>query len=42
MEAKQLALLCRELADAKKAEDIVILDMRALTERNRFFRDLHR
>ncbi len=27
MEAKQLALLCRELADNKKAEDIVVLDV---------------
>jgi ribosome-associated protein len=37
MDAKQLALLCRELADAKKAEDIVILDMRALTSVTDYF-----
>jgi ribosome-associated protein len=30
MEAKKLALLCRELADNKKAEDIVVLDVRRL------------
>lgn len=28
MDSRQLALLCRELADHKKAEDIVILDVR--------------
>lgn len=28
MEAKKLAQLCRELADNKKAEDIVVLDVR--------------
>ena len=28
MDSRKLALLCRELADNKKAEDIVILDVR--------------
>ncbi len=28
MDAKKLALLCRELADNRKAEDIVVLDVR--------------
>jgi ribosome-associated protein len=37
MDAKHLALLCRELADAKKAEDIVILDMRSLTSVTDYF-----
>jgi ribosome-associated protein len=37
MDAKHLAQLCRELADAKKAEDIVILDMRALTSVTDYF-----
>lgn len=31
MDSKKLALLCRELADNKKAEDIVVLDMRAVS-----------
>ena len=31
MDSKKLALLCRELADNKKAENIVILDMRELS-----------
>ena len=30
MDSKQLALRCRELADNRKAEDIVILDLRKL------------
>ena len=30
MDSKQLALLCRGLADNKKAEDLVILDLRKL------------
>src|SRR5690606_25114962 len=30
MDSKKLALLCRELADNRKAEDIVILDLRKL------------
>jgi ribosome-associated protein len=31
MDAKNLALLCRDLADNKKAEDIVILNVRELS-----------
>ncbi len=31
MDSKKLALLCRELADNKKAENIVILDVRKLS-----------
>jgi ribosome-associated protein len=31
MDSKKLALLCRELADNKKAENIVILDLRELS-----------
>jgi len=31
MDSKQLAVLCREFADNKKAEDIVILDLRKLS-----------
>ncbi|MBL9169076.1 MAG: ribosome silencing factor [Verrucomicrobiales bacterium] len=31
MDAKKLALLCRDLADNKKAEDIVILNVRELS-----------
>jgi ribosome-associated protein len=30
MDSKQLALLCREFADNKKAEDIIILDLQKL------------
>jgi len=37
MDSKRLALLCRELADQKKAENIVILDMRALTTVTDYF-----
>jgi len=37
MEAKQLALLCRELADNKKAEDIVVLDVRKLSSVTDYF-----
>jgi ribosome-associated protein len=37
MDAKQLAQLCRELADSKKAEDIAILDMRAVTSVTDYF-----
>lgn len=31
MDAKELAMLCRELADNKKAENIVVLDMREVS-----------
>ena len=31
MDSKKLALLCRELADNKKAEDIVVLDVRKIS-----------
>src|SRR4029077_3916845 len=31
MDSRKLALLCRELADSKKAEDIAILDVRELS-----------
>ncbi len=37
MDSKELALLCRELADNKKAEDIVILDVRELSSVTDFF-----
>ena len=37
MDSKRLALLCRELADQKKAENSVILDMRALTTVTDYF-----
>jgi ribosome-associated protein len=37
MEAKQLAQLCRELADNKKAEDIVVLDVRKLSSVTDYF-----
>jgi ribosome-associated protein len=31
MDSKELALLCRELADNKKAENLVVLDLRAVS-----------
>ena len=37
MDSKKLALLCRELADNRKAEDIVILDVRKLSSVTDFF-----
>jgi ribosome-associated protein len=37
MESRNLALLCRELADNKKAEDIVILDLRELSSVTDYF-----
>ena len=37
MEAKQLAQLCRELAANKKAEDIVVLDVRKLSSVTDYF-----
>jgi ribosome-associated protein len=37
MDSKKLALLCRESADNKKAEDIVILDVRELSSVTDYF-----
>jgi ribosome-associated protein len=37
MESKKLALLCRELADNKKAENIVVLDVKKLSSVTDFF-----
>ena len=37
MDSKELALLCRELADNKKAENIVILELRELSSVTDFF-----
>lgn len=37
MEAKQLALLCRDLADNKKAEAIVVLDVHKLSSVTDYF-----
>src|SRR5258707_14416373 len=37
MESRKLALLCREFADNKKAEDIVILDVRKLSSLTDYF-----
>lgn len=37
MDSKKLALLCRELADNKKAEDLVILDVRKLSSVTDYF-----
>jgi ribosome-associated protein len=37
MDSKKLALLCREFADDKKADDIVILDVRQLSSVTDFF-----
>jgi ribosome-associated protein len=37
MDSKKLALLCREYADNRKAEDIVILDVRELSTVTDFF-----
>lgn len=37
MDSRKLALLCRELADNKKAENIVILDVRELSSVTDFF-----
>jgi len=37
MEAKKLALLCRKLADNKKAEDVVVLDVRKLSSVTDYF-----
>ena len=37
MDAKKLALACRELADSKKAENIVVLDVRKISSITDFF-----
>jgi ribosome-associated protein len=37
MDSKKLALLCRELADNKKAEDVVILNVRELSSVTDYF-----
>jgi ribosome-associated protein len=37
MDSKKLALLCRELADNKKAEDIVVLDVREISSITDYF-----
>ena len=37
MDSRKLALLCRELADNKKAEDLVVLDVRAISSITDFF-----
>lgn len=37
MDSKKLALLCRELADNRKAEDIVVLDVRELSSVTDYF-----
>ena len=37
MDSRKLALLCRELADNKKAEDIVVLDVRELSSVTDYF-----
>jgi ribosome silencing factor RsfS/YbeB/iojap len=37
MDARKLALLCRELADNKKAEDIAVLDVRELSSVTDYF-----
>src|SRR5438045_3184595 len=37
MDSRRLALLCRELADNKKAEDIVILDVREISSVTDYF-----
>lgn len=37
MEARELALRCRELADSKKAENIIVLDVRTLSSVTDYF-----
>ena len=37
MDSKKLALLCRELADNKKAEDILVLDVRKVSSVTDYF-----
>jgi ribosome-associated protein len=37
MDAKKLAMLCREYADDKKAEDLVVIDVRKLSSVTDYF-----
>lgn len=37
MDSKKLALLCRDLADNRKAENIVVMDVRALSSVTDYF-----
>lgn len=37
MDSRKLALLCRELADNRKAEDLVVLDVRKLSSITDYF-----
>ena len=37
MDSKKLAVLCRKLADNKKAEDILVLDVRAISSITDYF-----
>jgi ribosome-associated protein len=37
MDSKKLALLCRELADNKKAENLIVLDVRKLSSVTDYF-----
>lgn len=37
MQSRKLALLCRDLADNKKAEDIVVLDVRKISSITDYF-----
>ena len=37
MDSKKLALLCRDLAENKKAEDVVVLDVRKLSDVTDYF-----
>ena len=37
MDSKKLAVLCRELADNRKAEDIAVLDVRELSSVTDYF-----
>jgi ribosome-associated protein len=37
MDSKKLALLCRELADNRKAEDVVVLDVREVSSITDYF-----
>jgi ribosome-associated protein len=37
MDSRKLALLCRDLADNKKAEDIVVLDLRKISSITDYF-----